>query len=29
MAIDIQTIRDGKIARTYRIENWLSAFRAK
>jgi predicted SnoaL-like aldol condensation-catalyzing enzyme len=25
MAIDIQTIRDGKIARTYRLENWLSA----
>ncbi len=25
MAIDIQTIRDGKIARTYHLENWLSA----
>jgi hypothetical protein len=25
MAIDIQTIRDGKIARTSHIENWLSA----
>ena len=25
MAIDIQTIQDGKIARTYHIENWLSA----
>jgi len=25
MAIDIQTIRDGKIARTYHMENWLSA----
>ena len=25
MAIDIQTIRDGKIARTFHIENWLSA----
>ena len=24
MAIDIQTIRDGKIARTYHMENWLS-----
>ena len=23
--IDIQTIRDGKIARTYHLENWLSA----
>ena len=22
---DIQTIRDGKIARTYHVENWLSA----
>ena len=32
MTIDIQTIRDGKIARTYHVENWLSAlqqFRAK
>ena len=27
MAIDIQTIRDGKIARTYHLENWLSAVR--
>ena len=26
MAIDIQTVRDGKIARTYHVENWLSAF---
>ena len=25
MAIDIQTIREGKIARTYHVENWLSA----
>ena len=25
MAIDIQTIRDGKIAKTYHLENWLSA----
>jgi ketosteroid isomerase-like protein len=25
MAIDIQTIRDGRIARTYHLENWLSA----
>jgi PAS domain S-box-containing protein len=25
MAIDIQTIRDGTIARTYHLENWLSA----
>ena len=25
MTIDIQTIRDGKIARTYHMENWLSA----
>jgi ketosteroid isomerase-like protein len=25
MAIDIQTIRDGKIAQTYHLENWLSA----
>jgi len=25
MAIDIQTIRDGKIARTYHLEHWLSA----
>jgi ketosteroid isomerase-like protein len=24
-AIDIQTIRDGKIAKTYHMENWLSA----
>ena len=27
MAIDIQTIRGGKIARTYHLENWLSALR--
>jgi predicted ester cyclase len=25
MAIDIQTIRDRRIARTYHLENWLSA----
>jgi hypothetical protein len=25
MAIDIQTIRDSKIAKTYYMENWLSA----
>lgn len=25
MAIDIQTIRDGKIAQTFHLENWLSA----
>src|SRR5437870_7542167 len=25
MAIDIQTIKDGEIARTYHLENWLSA----
>jgi ketosteroid isomerase-like protein len=25
MAIDIQTIRGGKIARTYHLEHWLSA----
>lgn len=25
LAIDIQTIRDGKISRTYHMENWLSA----
>jgi steroid delta-isomerase-like uncharacterized protein len=25
LAIDIQTIRDGKIAGTYHMENWLSA----
>jgi ketosteroid isomerase-like protein len=25
MTIDIQTIKDGKIARTYHMENWLSA----
>jgi ketosteroid isomerase-like protein len=25
MAIDIQTIQDGKIGRTYHLENWLSA----
>jgi hypothetical protein len=25
MAIDIQTIRDGRISETYHLENWLSA----
>ncbi len=25
MAIDIQTIRDGKIVSTFHMENWLSA----
>ena len=25
MAVDIQTIREGKIAKTYHMENWLSA----
>jgi predicted ester cyclase len=25
MAVDIQTIRDGKIAKTYHMETWLSA----
>ena len=25
MAIDVQTIKDGKIAKTFHIENWLSA----
>jgi len=25
MAIDIQTIKDGKISRTLHMENWLSA----
>ena len=25
MTIDIQTIKDGKIAKTYHMENWLSA----
>lgn len=25
LAIDIQTIRDGKITKTYHMENWLSA----
>ena len=25
MAVDIQTIRDGKIAKTYHMENWFSA----
>ena len=24
MAIDIQTIREGKIAKTFHLENWLS-----
>jgi ketosteroid isomerase-like protein len=25
LAVDIQTIRDGKIAKTFHMENWLSA----
>jgi ketosteroid isomerase-like protein len=25
MAVDIQTIRDGKISKTFHMENWLSA----
>ena len=25
MTVDIQTIKDGKIAKTYHMENWLSA----
>ena len=25
IALDIQTIRDGRIAHTYHLENWLSA----
>ncbi len=25
IALDIQTIRDGRIAQTYHLENWLSA----
>ena len=25
MAIDVQTIRDGKMVQTYHLENWLSA----
>ncbi len=25
MAIDIQTVQDGKISRTYHLENWISA----
>ena len=25
MAVDIQTIRDGKLAKTFHMENWLSA----
>ena len=25
MAVDIQTIRDGKITKTFHMENWLSA----
>jgi len=25
MAIDIQTVRDGKMVQTYHLENWLSA----
>jgi hypothetical protein len=27
MAIDIQTVQDGKISETYHMENWLSALR--
>jgi ketosteroid isomerase-like protein len=27
MAIDIQTVRDGKIAKTFHMENWLSVIR--
>src|SRR5882672_3283245 len=27
MAIDIQTIKDGKITKTFHMENWLSALR--
>jgi len=32
MTIDIRTMRDGKLAKTYHLENWLGAlgqFRAK
>ena len=25
MAIDIQTIKDGKLVKTYHLENWLAA----
>jgi ketosteroid isomerase-like protein len=25
MAVDIQTVQDGRIAKTYHMENWLSA----
>lgn len=25
MAVDIQTVRNGKIAKTFHMENWLSA----
>ena len=25
MAVDIQTVRDGRIAKTFHMENWLSA----
>ena len=25
MAIEMQTIKDGKIAKTFHMENWLSA----
>lgn len=25
IAIDIQTVQDGKISRTYHLENWISA----
>jgi hypothetical protein len=27
MAIDIQTITNGKICRTYHMENWFAAIR--
>jgi predicted ester cyclase len=27
MAVDIQTIKDGKIAKTFHMENWLSALK--
>jgi hypothetical protein len=26
MAFDIQTIKNGKIAKTFHVENWLGAF---
>lgn len=25
MTVDVQTAKDGKIAKTYHMENWLSA----